>query len=73
MLIAYALSLRQRVSSVYGGMKRTTRCCVTVDFDTLGGKGPEMKDAVTLCHDDDDSQERVQISKLLGRLLSVIL
>ena len=46
-----------------------TPFCVTIDFDTLGEKGPELKDTVTLRHRDDGSQERVSIAELLGRLL----
>ena len=49
-----------------------TPFCVTVDFDTLGEKGPELLDTVTLRHRDDGSQERVKISDLLGRLLPVV-
>ena len=43
-----------------------------MDFDTLGEKGPEMKDTVTLRHRDDGSQERVPISELLRRLLPLV-
>jgi glycyl-tRNA synthetase len=39
---------------------------VTVDFDTLGEKGPELKDTVTLRERDSMKQERVKISNLLG-------
>ena len=42
---------------------------VTIDFETLGEKGPELADTVTLRHRDDGHQERVKISELLGRLL----
>ncbi len=49
-----------------------TPFCITVDFDTLGEKGPELKDTVTLRHRDDGSQERVPISELLGRLLPLV-
>jgi glycyl-tRNA synthetase len=49
-----------------------TPFCVTVDFDTLGEKGPELLDTVTLRHRDDGSQERVKISDLLGRLLPLV-
>ena len=41
---------------------------VTVDFDTLGEKGPELKDTVTLRERDSMKQERVKISDLLGIL-----
>ena len=49
-----------------------TPFCVTVDFDTLGEKGPELLDTVTLRHRDDGSQERVKISDLLGKLLPLV-
>ena len=49
-----------------------TPFCVTVDFDTLGERGPELLDTVTLRHRDDGSQERVKISDLLGRLLPLV-
>jgi glycyl-tRNA synthetase len=42
---------------------------VTIDFETMGEKGDELKDTVTLRHRDDGRQERVKISELLGRLL----
>ncbi|HEX8373524.1 MAG TPA: glycine--tRNA ligase [Chthoniobacterales bacterium] len=45
---------------------------VTIDFDTLGEKGPEMKDTVTLRHRDDGSQERIAIADLLAYLLPKI-
>ena len=37
---------------------------VTVDFDTLGEKGPELQDTVTLRERDSMKQERVKISEL---------
>ena len=49
-----------------------TPFCVTVDFDTLGEKGDELKDTVTLRYRDDGSQERVKISELPGKLLPLI-
>ena len=49
-----------------------TPFCVTVDFDTLGEKGEELKDTVTLRYRDDGSQERVKISDLPGKLLPLI-
>jgi len=49
-----------------------TPFCITVDFDTLGEKGPELADTVTLRHRDDGTQERVQIGELLGRLLPLV-
>jgi glycyl-tRNA synthetase len=45
---------------------------VTIDFDTLGEKGPELKDTVTLRERDTMKQERVAISELLPRLLESI-
>ena len=49
-----------------------TPFCVTVDFDTLGEKGPELKDTVTLRHRDSGEQERVKISDLLGIILPAV-
>ncbi|MEQ1853987.1 MAG: glycine--tRNA ligase [Chthoniobacteraceae bacterium] len=49
-----------------------TPFCVTVDFDTLGEKGPELLDTVTLRHRDDGAQERVKISELLARILPLV-
>jgi glycyl-tRNA synthetase len=45
---------------------------VTIDFETLGEKGDELKDTVTLRHRDDGRQERVKIGDLLGRLLPLV-
>jgi glycyl-tRNA synthetase len=45
---------------------------VTIDFDTLGEKGPELKDTVTLRERDSMKQTRVPISELLPRLLAAI-
>jgi len=42
---------------------------VTIDFDTLGEKGPELQDTVTLRDRDTMKQERVKIRELLPRLL----
>ena len=42
---------------------------ITVDFETLGEKGPELKDTVTLRERDSMKQDRVKISELLPRLL----
>ena len=42
---------------------------VTIDFETLGERGPELADTVTLRHRDSMQQERVKISDLLGILL----
>jgi glycyl-tRNA synthetase len=45
---------------------------VTIDFDTLGEKGPELKDTVTLRDRDTMKQDRVKISELLPLLLEKI-
>ncbi len=42
---------------------------VTIDFETLGEKGDELRDTVTLRHRDSMKQERVKIQDLLGKLL----
>jgi glycyl-tRNA synthetase len=39
---------------------------ITVDFETLGEKGPELKDTVTLRERDSMKQERVKISDLVS-------
>ncbi len=41
---------------------------VTIDFDTLGEKGPELKDTVTLRERDTMKQERVKIADLVSLL-----
>jgi len=41
-----------------------TPFCITVDFDTLGEKGPEWKDTVTIRDRDTMKQERVLIPEL---------
>jgi glycyl-tRNA synthetase len=41
---------------------------VTIDFDTLGEKGPELKDTVTLRDRDTMKQERVKIDTLVSLL-----
>lgn len=41
-----------------------TPFCITVDFDTLGEKGDELKDTVTVRDRDSMKQERVKISEL---------
>ena len=46
-----------------------TPFCATIDFDTLGEKGPELKDTVTIRHRDDGKQERIAIADLLNWLL----
>jgi len=45
---------------------------VTIDFDTLGEKGPELKDTVTLRERDTMTQSRVKIADLPGLLLERI-
>src|SRR4029434_2880603 len=45
---------------------------ITIDFESLGEKGPELKDTVTLPHRHDARQERVKIDELLGRLLPLV-
>jgi glycyl-tRNA synthetase len=45
---------------------------VTIDFDTLGEKGDDLKDTVTLRDRDSMKQERLKISELLPFLLSKI-
>ena len=41
-----------------------TPFCVTIDFDTLGEKGPELADTVTVRDRDSMQQERIKISEL---------
>ncbi|MFN2509115.1 MAG: glycine--tRNA ligase [Chthoniobacterales bacterium] len=45
---------------------------VTVDFETLGERGDELRDTVTLRHRDSMQQERVAIGELLGRILPLV-
>jgi len=45
---------------------------ITVDFDTLGEQGPELKDTVTLRERDSMKQSRVKISDLPALLLEKI-
>lgn len=45
---------------------------VTIDFDTLGEKGPELKDTVTLRDRDSMQQTRVRIDELLPWLLDKV-
>jgi len=42
-----------------------TPWCVTIDFETLGEKGPELQDTVTLRDRDTMKQDRVKISELV--------
>ena len=46
-----------------------TPYCVTVDFDTLGENGEELKNTVTIRHRDSMEQERIKIDALLPWLL----
>jgi glycyl-tRNA synthetase len=41
---------------------------VTIDFDTLGEKGDELKDTVTVRERDSNEQHRMKIGDLLGWL-----
>ena len=45
---------------------------LTIDFDTLGEKGPELKDTVTLRDRDNMKQERIKIAELTPLLLEKI-
>lgn len=45
---------------------------VTIDFDTLGEKGPELLDTVTVRERDSQKQERIAIKDLLAHLLEKI-
>ncbi|MFO1496898.1 MAG: glycine--tRNA ligase [Verrucomicrobiota bacterium] len=45
---------------------------VTIDFDTLGEKGPELKDTVTLRDRDTMQQVRIKIDELLPVLLEKV-
>src|SRR5256885_11174093 len=45
---------------------------VTIDFETLGEKGPELKDTVTLRDRDSMKQERVKIGELVPLLLEKV-
>jgi glycyl-tRNA synthetase len=49
-----------------------TPFCVTIDFETLGEKGEELRETVTLRERDSMKQERVAIPELAGRLGSRI-
>jgi glycyl-tRNA synthetase len=46
-----------------------TPFCITVDFDTIGENGPDLKDTVTIRHRDSMQQERLPVASLLGWLL----
>ena len=45
---------------------------ITIDFDTLGEKGPELQDTVTVRERDSNEQHRIRIDELLGWLLARI-
>ncbi len=45
---------------------------ITIDFETLGERDPELRDTVTLRHRDSMEQERVKISELAARLSGAI-
>jgi glycyl-tRNA synthetase len=45
---------------------------ITIDFETLGEKGEELKDTVTLRHRDSMKQERIKISDLIAKLSAEI-
>src|SRR5215469_13311086 len=49
-----------------------TPFCLTIDFDTLGEKGDELKDTVTLRDRDTMKQERLKIPELLPFILSKV-
>ena len=46
---------------------------LTIDFETLGERGDELRDTVTLRHRDSMKQERVAIRDLLGKLLPEVI
>jgi glycyl-tRNA synthetase len=46
-----------------------TPFCIAIDFETLGEKGEELKDTVTVRERDSTAQHRVKISELKGWLL----
>lgn len=46
-----------------------TPFCITVDYETMGEKGPELKDTVTVRDRDTMQQERIAISQLATYLL----
>ena len=45
---------------------------ITIDFDTLGEQGPDLKDTVTLRERDSMKQELVKISELVSRLINKV-
>ncbi len=50
-----------------------TPFCLTIDFETLGERGDELRDTVTLRYRDSMKQERVKIADLLTTLLPQVL
>ncbi len=63
----------ERLAGVTGGrMKPGTPFGVTIDFDTLGEQGAELKDTVTLRERDSMKQSRVKIGALPALLLERI-
>jgi glycyl-tRNA synthetase len=46
-----------------------TPFCITVDYETLGEKGPELKDTVTVRERDTMDQPRIAISQLAAYLM----
>ena len=59
-----AVGRRYRRQDVVG-----TPFCITVDFETLGESGDDLKNTVTICHRDSMELERLPISGLLAWLL----
>ena len=49
-----------------------TPFAITIDFETLGERAPELRDTVTLRDRDSMKQERVRIADLLERLANAI-
>ncbi|MFL6528660.1 MAG: glycine--tRNA ligase [Chthoniobacterales bacterium] len=49
-----------------------TPFCATIDFETLGERGDELRDTVTLRDRDSMQQERIKISELRDRMLARI-
>jgi len=45
-----------------------TPFCITIDFETLGEKGPELQDTVTVRERDSNAQHRIKTDQLLGWL-----
>jgi len=49
-----------------------TPFCITIDFETLGEEGEELKDTVTIRHRDSMEQERLPLQEVLPYLLERI-